>query len=76
MALASVGVGNAILLPYLLCKEKDPMSRFEAAVLSMTVMLAFTSAGLLVPFDVNSNVLAVIGFAIFVVWNDVNLKLQ
>ena len=50
------------------------MSRFEAAVLSMTVMLAFTSAGLLVPFDVNSNVLAVIGFAIFVVWNDVKLQ--
>ena len=42
------------------------MSRFEAAILSITVVLALTSACLLVPFDVNSNVLAVIGFAIVV----------
>ena len=73
VALASVGVSGAILVPYLLRKEKVPMSRFEAAILSMTVMVTLTSAGLLVPFDVNSNVLAVIGFAIILVWNDVKL---
>ena len=47
------------------------MSRFEAAILSITVVLALTSACLLVPFDVNSNVLAVIGFAIVVLcWDE------
>ena len=75
VALASVGVGGAILVPYLLRKEKDPMnpSRIEAAILSITVMITLTSAVFLVPFHGDFNVLAGVGFVMVVVYDDEKL---
>ena len=73
VALASVGVGGAILVPYLLRKEKDPMNRIEAAILSITVMITLTSAVFLVPFHGDFNVLAGVGFVMMVVYDDEKL---
>ena len=73
VALASVGVGGAILVPYLLRKEKDPMNRIEAAILSITVMITLTSAVFLVPFHGDFNVLAGVGFVMVVVYDDEKL---